>query len=91
MAECMDEGVDPTHMCQSLVSKVAQSKQLRAVTEPDILVLFEDWLDELEMEVVGQIKSHPKADPLKLTRELGLSENGASFMISKLKREGKLG
>jgi hypothetical protein len=41
----MDEGVDPTKMCQSLVDKVFQSKQLRTVAEPDILALFEDWLE----------------------------------------------
>lgn len=87
----MDEGVDPTHMCQSLVEKVAQSKQLRAVTEPDILPLFEDWLDELE----GEIREHVMAagsadDPLQLARDLGLSDNGAFFMIAKLRREGKI-
>ncbi len=87
----MDEGVDPTHMCQSLVEKVAQSKQLRAVTEPDILPLFEDWLDELEREVRERIMaSGPADDPLQLARDLGLSDNGAFFMIAKLRREGKI-
>jgi len=86
----MDEGVDPTHMCQSLVTKVAQSKQLQAVTEPDILVLFEDWLDELEQEVIDQIRAHPHSDPLQLVRDLGLSENGAFFLITKLRRDEKI-
>jgi hypothetical protein len=44
----MGEGVDPTQMCQSLVDKVAQSEQLLAIADPDLLVLFEDWLEELE-------------------------------------------
>ena len=54
----MGEGVDPTQMCQSLVDKVAQSKQLMAITDPEILVLFEDWLEELENEVVSLAKTH---------------------------------
>jgi oligoribonuclease (3'-5' exoribonuclease) len=87
----MDEGVDPTHMCQSLVEKVAQSEQLRAVTEPDILPLFEDWLDELESEIRERVMASSSADdPLQLARDLGLSDNGASFMIAKLRREGKI-
>jgi hypothetical protein len=53
----MDEGVDPTHMCQKLVDRVAQSRQLTAVADPELLVLFEDWLDELENEVVSLAKS----------------------------------
>ena len=51
----MDEGVDPKQMCQSLVNKVAQSEQLAAVAEPEILILFEDWLEELEKEVIEKV------------------------------------
>jgi len=86
----MDEGVDPTHMCQSLVHKVAQSKQLMAVTDPDILLLFESWLEELEEEVLAFLKQHPGALPVELSEELGLSRSGAIFLMAKLQREGKL-
>jgi hypothetical protein len=86
----MDEGVDPTHMCQSLVNKVAQSKQLMAITNPDILVLFENWLDELEEEVMKFVNEHQNLDPLELAKNLGLSKSGASFMIAKLQQEDKI-
>ena len=52
----MGEGVDPTQMCQRLVDKVAQSKQLMAMTDPDLLVLFEDWFEELEEEIISLVK-----------------------------------
>lgn len=86
----MDEGVDPTHMCQNLVNKVAQSKQLMAITDPDILVLFESWLDELEEEVMVFVNEHQNLDPLELAEKLGLSKSGASFMIAKLQQENKI-
>lgn len=86
----MDEGVDPTQMCQTLVDKVARSKQLKAVTDPDILVLFENWLDELEEEVIAHIKNNPGIDPPNLAIQLGLSQSGAMFLITKLQRENKI-
>jgi hypothetical protein len=86
----MDEGVDPTDMCQSLVHKVAQSKQLMAVTDPSILVLFESWLEELEEETMKLIKEHPDADPIDLVDKLGISKSGSSFLIAKLQREEKI-
>lgn len=86
----MDEGVDPTHMCQSLVHKVAQSKQLMAVTDPDILALFENWFEELEEEVLTFLNKHPGADPVDLSDKLGLSQSGATFLMAKLEREGKI-
>jgi hypothetical protein len=77
-------------MCQKLVDRVAQSKQLMAVADPELLVLFEDWLDELEHEVLSLFKKQGKLNPEALAHNLGLSLRGATFLISKLRREGKL-
>jgi hypothetical protein len=82
----MDEGVDPTQMCQSLVHKVAQSRQLMAVADPAVLVLFETWLEELEEEVAGFLKDHPGSTAVDLAENLGLSRSGAEFLIAKLRR-----
>jgi hypothetical protein len=86
----MDEGVDPTAMCRSLVEKFSQSEQLRSVTDPEILILFEDWLEELENEAVTVIKRKGSVTPNDLSNELGLSESGSMFLITKLKRDGKI-
>ena len=86
----MDEGVDPTDMCQSMVNKMAQSKQLRAVAEPDILALFEDWLEELENEVVAFAKKSGSTDPVDFAEGCGLTRSGAIFLTTKLIREDKL-
>ena len=86
----MGEGVDPTQMCQRLVDKVAQSKQLMAITDPELLVLFEDWLEELEEEVIALGKAYGPLDPAMLAQKTGLSMRGATFLLSKLKREQKL-
>ena len=86
----MGEGVDPTKMCQSLVDKVARSRQLRSVTDPDLLVLFEDWLEELEEEVAAYLKQHPESDAAALSENLGLSLSGATFLIAKLRREQEI-
>lgn len=77
-------------MCQSLVERVARSKQLMAVSDPDLLVLFEDWLDELEAEVISLAPTSGTLTPRDLAQQLGLSHRGATFLISKLQSEGKL-
>ena len=86
----MGEGVDPTKMCQSLVDKVARSRQLRSVTDPELLVLFEDWLEELEEEVAAYLRQHPSSDAAALSENMGLSLNGATFLIAKLRREQEI-
>ncbi len=86
----MGEGVDPTQMCQSLVDKVAQSEQFMAITDPDLLALFEDWLEELEVEVLSMIKKYGLEDEQNLANKLGLSSRGVTFLVSKLQREEKI-
>jgi hypothetical protein len=86
----MGEGVDPTQMCQTLVDKVAQSKQLTAITDPELLVLFEDWFEELEEEVISIVKRHGPMSAVQLAEKTGLSHRGATFLLSKLEREKKL-
>jgi hypothetical protein len=85
----MGEGVDPTQMCQSLVDKVAQSKQLLAITDPDLLVLFEEWFEELEDEVVSLVGKYGPMRAEELAEKIGLSLRGATFLLSKLQREEK--
>ena len=77
-------------MCQSLVDKVAQSKQLLAITDPELLVLFEDWFEELEEEALDLVRRHGGMEAGGLAEKLGLSRRGATFLLSKLKRQGKL-
>lgn len=72
------------------MNKVAQSRQLQSVADPDVLVLFEDWLEELETEVVAIVKKTGTLEPRGLGEKIGVSEAGASFLMTKLKREGKL-
>ena len=85
----MDEGVDPTKMCQTLVNRVAASRQLQAVSNPEIVGLFEDWLDELEEEVMICVNKGVTT-PKQLAPQLSLSLAGADFLLTKLKQENKI-
>ena len=57
-----------------------------AIADPDLLVLFEDWLEELEEEARALIKTHGPLDERMLADKLGLSRRGAKFLLSKLDR-----
>lgn len=83
----MGEGVDPTQMCQSLVDKVAQSRQLQSITDPDLLILFEDWLEELEAETRLLVKENDIENENDLAASLGVSPRGAKFLLTKIVKD----
>ena len=72
------------------MDKVGRWEQLFAVADPNLLVLFEDWLEALEEEVVTLVKEQGSADPDQVSQKLGLSPAGAAFLLTKLKQEGRL-
>ncbi len=72
------------------MDKFSQSEQLRSVADPEILILFEDWLEDLENETVAIMNRRGPLAAKDLSKELGLSESGAMFLITKLKRDGKI-
>ncbi len=65
-------------------------EQLFAMADPNLLILFEDWLEALEEEVVTLVKDQGSADPDQVSQKLGLSPAGAAFLLTKLKQEGRL-
>ncbi len=86
----MGEGVDPTEMCQSLVDKVQRSQQLLASVDPEIVLLFEEWLEALEEEAAALVKAGPSLDSASLAQKLGISPAGAQFLLERLKGSGRL-
>jgi len=77
-------------MCRRLVDKVGRWEQLFAVADPNLLVLFEDWLEALEEEVASLVKEHGSADLDLLSEKLGLSPAGVTFLLTKLRQESRL-
>ena len=72
------------------MNKLAQSEQFMAVADPQVMVLFEDWLEELEGEVISFIRKTGSFHPGGLAEKLGLSLSGTKFLLAKLQREGKV-
>lgn len=77
-------------MCQSLLAKVSRSRELLTVAEPELLVLFEEWLEALEEELISLIKAAGSQDPAVLAQQLGISRSGADFLLARLKQDGRI-
>ena len=73
-----------------LMDKMAESEQLRSEADPEVLVLFQDWLERLEEEANEVVERTGSINPVRLANELGLSESGGIFLVARLKKKGKL-
>jgi hypothetical protein len=53
--------------------------------------LFNDWLGEIEKEVLAFLKDETAVDPESVARHLRLERESALFILNKLAREGRVG
>lgn len=69
------------------MDKVTRCEQLLGIADPDLLALFEDWLEEMEAEAMALLEEHGPLNDHELAEKLGLSRRGAAFLLSKIKRQ----
>jgi hypothetical protein len=86
----MVEGIDPLRMCQMLANTVAESRQLQAEADPEIMALFQDWLEKLEEEAATIAKKNSSINMKEMSAELGLSKSVAVYLIARLHKKGVL-
>jgi hypothetical protein len=86
----MDEGVDPKNLCRQIVTTIDEHAELESLANPEIRTLFVDWMEELEHEILDYRKAKDELGTDDLIKRFGISPQGASFLIRKMKQEGKL-
>jgi hypothetical protein len=70
-------------------SSVGRGREQQNPNSPDLLILFEDWLEEVEEEVMEFLRQQPESTAIELSKKLGLSTRGATFLMAKLQREAE--
>lgn len=76
-------------MSKEVLSSISNSYELTTYSTPELSGLFNDWLSEIEREVLIFLKGKTTVDPEVLARHLRLEQESAIFILDKLTREGR--
>lgn len=98
MMENMMRGKKVMHgmpeMCFKIMEQMAASKHgspsITSYATEEMRGLFEEWLKNLEDEIMEFVREKGKVSPDDLTSKLKLSRESVLFLVGKLAREGKL-
>lgn len=77
-------------MSKEVISAISHSYELATYSTPELRGLFNDWLGEIEHEVVEFLKDRNRVDPDNVALRFKLSRESVIFILSKLAREGKI-
>ncbi len=79
-----------TQAVQQTSQAVRQTNENAAYATPELRDLFDDWLEQVENEVLAFLSKKDDASVEELSEALGITEQSAIFLLSKLTRQGKL-
>jgi predicted HTH transcriptional regulator len=83
MEKCMQMG-------QQMTGAVIEMGKMASFATPEIRGLFEEWVKEVEGEILEFLKEKQSSTPGEIADKIKLSEESVLILIGKLAREGKL-
>lgn len=82
--------MNPLEMSKEVVSIVSRSYEMATYSTPELREIFNDWMGEIEREVLEYLQGKEKVDHNDVADHFRLKPESAIFILSKLAREGKI-
>lgn len=84
------EGKNPMEMCKKMMSGIEKTLELSIYSTSELHNIFEEWLSQIEDEVMAKIKEKGKVDTGILAEEFKLGKESIEFIVLRLARKGKI-
>lgn len=82
--------MNPVEMSKEVISAVSHSYELATYSTPELRGLFNDWMSEIEKEIVVFLTDREKVDPDEVASYFKLNRESVLFILGRLAREGKI-
>lgn len=77
-------------MSKEVLSVASHSYELATYSTPELRGLFNDWLGEIEREILEFLKNRKTVDPAEVAKKFRLKRKSIIFILGKLAGEGKI-
>ena len=86
----LGKGHSPWDMCKDMVSSIHQSHRVATLATPEVQGLFEDWVEQIEQEMLDYLKDKESVDIQDLSSNFKISKDSAYYFLTKLAQKGKI-
>jgi len=80
----------PWDMCKKMMSGISKSSELATYATPEIRQLFEEWMVQIEEEILIHVKGSTSIDIGKIAEQFKLSKESVIFILTGLAKKGKI-
>ncbi|MFO7819508.1 MAG: winged helix-turn-helix transcriptional regulator [Halanaerobacter sp.] len=90
MSKMKGTDFNPQEMCEKMMSSVESTAKLAGAANSEVQLLFEEWVSEVEKEILEILDNQDEVDLSEVANELKISQDSVRYFISKLIREEKV-
>ncbi|MHB1654489.1 MAG: hypothetical protein ACYCVD_18760 [Desulfitobacteriaceae bacterium] len=90
MRDMAEKELTPWEMYRQMTQSVTKSAEMGSYATPEIRDLFEDWVSEVEKEILEFISSSEHVEPKEIGEKLRLKEESVLFFVGRLAQQGKI-
>ncbi|RZD15689.1 MAG: winged helix-turn-helix domain-containing protein [Candidatus Acididesulfobacter guangdongensis] len=90
MGKMKDENFNPMEMCKTMRESITATAKIASLATPEVQALFEDWVSEVEKEILNVIKAEGQINPSAIAEKLKITEDSALYFVGKLVRDKKI-
>ena len=80
----------PWDMCKEMMSSIQQTHRVATLATPEVQGLFEDWVEQIEQEMLEYLKDKNAVDIMDLANHFKISKDSAYYFLTKLAQKGKI-
>ena len=84
------KGHVPWDMCKEMMSTIQQSHKIAIMATPEVQGLFEDWVEQIEKELLDYLKDKKTVDVKDLANHFKISKDSAYYFLTKLAQKEKI-
>ncbi len=85
-----EDGSNPMDMCKKMMENISRSNQMAEYATPELRGLFEDWLQQINDEILQFVQKNGEIIPENISENFNLSIESINFLISKLVKDNRL-
>jgi predicted transcriptional regulator len=84
------KGFMPMDMCGEMISSIRQSHRIATMATPEVQALFEDWVEQIDQEMLDYLKDKDPVDIKDLADHFKISKDSAYYFLTKLAQKGRI-
>jgi hypothetical protein len=81
---------NPMDMCRKMMGAIGKASDLATFATPEIRGLFEEWVIQIEEEILQFVKTTDKVNPDSVAEHFKLSKESIMYFLTRLAQKGKI-